>query len=104
MALNAPQHKLKLGGTYRTPEWRLRLRGQGRYAGSFRMRSGVFEGDVDSYTVVDASGVYDIPYSEGLSLTVSIDNLLDNQSRSFVGAPEIGRMTYAQLGLTFKYH
>ena len=101
VALNAPQHKLKLGGTYRIPEWGLRLRGQGRYAGSFRMRSGVFEGDVDSYTVVDASGVYDIPYGEGLSLTVSIDNLLDNKYRSFVGAPEIGRMPYAQLGLTF---
>jgi len=101
VALNAPQHKLKLGGTYRIPEWSLRLRGQARYAGSFRMRSGVFEGDVDSYTVVDASGVYDIPYGEGLSLTVSIDNLLANKYRSFVGAPEIGRMTYAQLGLTF---
>ncbi len=101
VALNAPQHKLKLGGTYRIPQWSLRLRGQTRYAGSFRMRSGVFEGDVDSHTVVDASGVYDIPYGEGLSLTVSIDNLLDNKYRSFVGAPEIGRMTYAQLGLTF---
>ena len=65
------------------------------------MRSGVFEGDVDSYTVVDASGVYDIPYREGLSLTVSIDNLLDDSYRSFVGAPQIGRMTYAQLGLRF---
>jgi len=101
VALNAPQHKLKLGGTYRISEWGLRLRGQGRYAGSFRMRSGAFEGDVDSYTVVDASGVYDIPYGEGLSLTVSIDNLFDNNYRSFVGAPEIGRMAYAQLGLTF---
>jgi iron complex outermembrane receptor protein len=64
------------------------------------MRSGVFEGDVDSYAVVDASGVYDIPHG-GLLLTVSIDNLLNNEYRSFVGAPRIGRMTHAQLGLTF---
>jgi hypothetical protein len=100
VALNAPKHKLKLGGKYRISQWRMRLSAQARYSGSFRMRSGVFEGDVDSYAVVDASGVYDIPHG-GLLLTVSIDNLLNNEYRSFVGAPRIGRMTHAQLGLTF---
>ena len=29
------------------------------------------------------------------------NNLLDNSYRAFVGAPEIGRMAYAQLGLSF---
>ncbi len=63
------------------------------------MKSGVYAGQVDAYTVLDLSVAYDLPVYEGLSLLVNVDNALDNEYRSFVGAPEIGRMAYVQLGV-----
>ena len=100
VALNAPKHKVKVGGTYRLPQWDLRLGARVRYNGSFPMNSGVYVGDIDSYTVVDASLAYDLPW-EGLSLLVNVDNLLDDAYQSFIGAPEIGRLAYVQLGVSF---
>ena len=101
VALNAPKHKVKVGGQYRVPEKGLRLGAKLRYNGSFPMNSGVFVGDIDSYTVADVSLVYDLPFDEDLSLLVNIDNVFDNEYRSFVGAPEIGRLAYVQLGVRF---
>ena len=100
VALNAPKHKVKVAGTYRLPQWDLRLGARVRYNGSFLMNSGVYVGDIDSYTVVDASLSYDLPW-EGLSLLVNVDNLLDESYQSFIGAPEIGRLSYVQLGVAF---
>ena len=87
--------------SYKMPEWNLRFGGRVRYNGGFPQNSGVWAGDVDSYTVADLNAVYDLPFGEGLSLTVNIDNVLDNSYRSFVGAPELGRLSYMQLGLAF---
>ena len=64
------------------------------------MKSGVYVGDVDAYTLLDLQAKYALPY-EGLSLLVNVDNALDNAYRAFVGAPEVGRLVYAQLGLDF---
>ena len=98
--LNAPKHKVKVAGTYRVPNYHLSLGGRVRYNGSFPMNSGVYVGAVDAYTVVDASLSYDLPW-EGLSLLVNVDNVLDSAYRSFIGAPEIGRLAYVQLGARF---
>lgn len=102
VALNAPKHKLKVGGQYRFPEWNLRLGAKLRYNGSFPMHSGVFLGDIDSYTVADVSLVYGLPFvDEDLSLLVNVNDVLDNKYRSFVGAPEIGRLSYVRPGVRF---
>ena len=101
VALNAPKHKFRVGGQYRMPAQNLRLGARLRYNGSFPMKSGVYEGKVKSYTVVDLSAAYDLPYGENLSLIVNVDNVLNNEFRAFVGAPEVGRLAYAQLGVSF---
>ena len=31
----------------------------------------------------------------------NVDNVLDNKFRAFIGAPELGRLAYVQLGLSF---
>ena len=72
-----------------------------RYSDSFTMQSGVFEGEVDSYTLLDVSASYDLPLEQDLQLQVEIDNVLDNAHEEFVGGAEIGRLIYAQLGVRF---
>ena len=101
IALNSPKHKFKLGATYKVPDVNLKLGGRLRYNGSFPMQSGVFEGEVDSYTVLDLNLVYKLPLQPDLKLRVDAGNILNNEHREFVGAPEVGRLVFAQLGVGF---
>ena len=101
IALNAPKHKLKFGSTYAFPQHGMTVGARVRYSDSFPMQSGVFEGEVDSYTLLDVSASYDLPFEQDLQLQVEIDNVLDNAHEEFVGGAEIGRLIYAQLGVRF---
>jgi outer membrane receptor for ferrienterochelin and colicins len=101
IALNAPSSKVKMGGSYLFKERGLRLGGQLRYSGSFRQDSGVYVGDVDSYAVLDLNIGYKLPVERDLRLTLDVANALDNSHREFAGAPEIGRMSFLQLGASF---
>ena len=65
------------------------------------MNSGVYVGEVDSYTVVDANIVYNLPLQYSTPLKLDVSNLLNNEHRESVGAPEIGRLAYLQLGVHF---
>jgi outer membrane receptor protein involved in Fe transport len=58
-------------------------------------------GDVDSRTTLDLSARYALPFGEGLHLLVNLDNALDNTYRSFIGAPEVGRLASARVGVDF---
>ena len=101
VALNAPMHKFNVGGTWRLPQYDLGLGARLRYSGAFPMNSGVYVGDVDASTTLDLRSRYDLPFAEGLHLLVSVDNVLDSRYRSFIGAPEVGRLAHAQLGVEF---
>jgi len=101
VALNAPKHKVKVGTNYRVPQYDLRLGARLRYNGEFPMNSGVYVGAVDSYTTLDLSARYELPFGDGLYVLANIDNTLDERYRAFIGAPRVGRMSYVQLGLDF---
>ena len=101
VALNAPKHKVKVGTKYKLPQYDLRLGARVRYNGEFPMDSGVYVGAVDSYTTVDLSARYELPVGQGLYVLANLDNVLDERYRAFIGAPEVGRMSYLQLGLDF---
>ena len=101
IALNAPQHKAKLGAAYHFAQLGLELGGQLRYTGSFPMNSGAYVGEVDSYTVMDLNLTYQLPLEQDVVLQVDASNVLDQAYRSFVGAPEVGRLVFGQVGLRF---
>ncbi|MBQ39429.1 MAG: hypothetical protein CME04_23855 [Gemmatimonadaceae bacterium] len=101
VALNAPKHKVKVGTKYSLPQYDLRLGARLRYNGEFPMDSGVYVGAVDSYTTLDLSARYELPVGDGLYLLANIDNTLDERYRAFIGAPEVGRMAYVQVGADF---
>ena len=72
-----------------------------RYTDSFRMSSGVYAGLVDTYTVLDLNLTYQLPLEQELVLQVDASNVLDRPYQSFVGAPEVGRLVFGQVGLRF---
>lgn len=101
IALNAPGNKFKLGTSYTLDQPQLTLGAQWRYVGAFRQESGVFVGDVDSYSLLDLNASYRLPFGRHLRLGVDVSNALDTKHRTFVGAPEIGRLVFGQLGVAF---
>jgi len=100
VVLNATKQKFNLGTSYDLAHLGLRVGGKARYNGGFPMNSGVYVGDVDSYTVLDLQARYELPF-DGLYLLVNVDNFLDSGYQAFVGAPEVGRLAYAQVGIDF---
>ncbi|NBC17260.1 MAG: TonB-dependent receptor [Bacteroidetes bacterium] len=102
IAMNAPQHKLSLGGEY-SIEGGLSLRAAGRYVDEFAVSSGVYQGTVPSYFLLDLGAGYDFVRTvPGLRLDVTAQNVLDNEHRQYVGAPELGRLITARLTYTLR--
>lgn len=101
VALNAPGKKFKLGTSYTFDQPQLTLGAQWRYVGAFRQQSGVFVGDVDAYTLLDLNASYLLPLGSNLRLGVDVSNALDTKHRTFIGAPELGRLVFGQLGVAF---
>lgn len=101
IALNAPGNKLKVGTSYTFDQEQLTLGAQWRYVGAFRQESGVFVGDVDAYSLLDLNASCLLPFGDNLRLGVDVSNALDNKHRTFIGAPEIGRLVFGQLGVAF---
>lgn len=104
IALNAPKHKGNLAVKYVFPSTGLQLEGSMRYRDSFPMNSGVYAGLVDSYTVFDLHSAYELPLDGAAKITLHADvsNLADKKYRSFVGAPEIGRLISGGISVRFK--
>jgi outer membrane receptor for ferrienterochelin and colicins len=103
-AVNAPMDKFHVGSRYHHSQTGIGFGGHLRYRGAYPMSSGVFAGDVESFTVIDLDVSYDLPlYSPDATATLSLNvsNLFDNMHREFIGAPEIGRMIAA--GLTVRF-
>jgi iron complex outermembrane receptor protein len=72
-----------------------------RSAAAFPVLSGVYAGEVNSYTLVDLRMGIRISAAPRASLAVAAENLLDHRHREFVGSPAIGRQILARLGIEF---
>ena len=102
LALNAPTLKLKFGGNYQLASG-LSLQASARYTEGFPVLSGPYVGDVDNYFLVDFGAGYNFDQSvPGLRVDFSVQNLLDNEHRQFVGAPTLGRMGILRLTYTIQ--
>ncbi len=101
VALNAPTTKGAISTRWSDAGMGLTLEGRVRYSDGFPMNSGVFVGDVESYTVFDANLSYKIPRISGATLSVTGNNLFDDLHREFIGAPQIGRLLMMRLQYDF---
>jgi len=101
LALNAPTFKGRGGAQY-TFRNGLSVNVAGRYTEEFPIRSGPFEGTIDSYFLLDLGAGYDLSdFTPGLRLDVNVTNVTDNEHYEFIGAPQLGRMAMARLTYSF---
>lgn len=97
VALNAPALKVKGGFAYSIPRG-LSFNASGRYTEGYPVRSGPYVGDVESYFLLDLGAGYDFDrYVPGLRFDITVQNVLNNEHREFIGAPQIGRLALARL-------
>jgi iron complex outermembrane receptor protein len=101
IVFNAPRTRAGFGITYRNPGSGLGAELRGRSVSSFPVESGVYSGRVESYTVLDASVSQQLPWLRSITLTLSVDNLLDQRHREFVGAPVLGRLLLGRVKAEF---
>ena len=102
IALNAPQNKGSVGVVWDDIQAGFSAEAKLRMTEDFPMNSGVFVGDVDGYTVLDASVAYKLDrWLQGASIGLTATNLFDNVHREFVGAPYMGRLLLARLTYQF---
>jgi outer membrane receptor for ferrienterochelin and colicins len=102
VTLNAPANKAMVALRYNnnTPQpygWELR----GRYVAGFPVASGVYNGSVPTYTLLDANLALRVPTTKDVTLSISAQNLLDKKHQEFVGVPALGRFIMTQLRYSF---
>lgn len=110
VTLNAPSSKGSLGVTYRSESRGLDAGLRARFQDGFPASSGVYEGlaclagapsatdpCVEGYTLLDGHLSYRMPFAEGLTAQLSVQNLTDESYRSFPGVPDVGRMALLRL-------
>jgi len=101
IALNAPGLKGSFSARWDDAQTGLALEGRVRYTDGFPMNSGVYVGDLESYTVFDANLNYRLPMIPGATFSVTGTNLFDELHQEFIGAPEIGRLLMFRLQYEF---
>jgi iron complex outermembrane receptor protein len=101
IALNAPTLKGSFGARWADAGIGLALEGRVRYSDGFPMNSGVYVGDVEAYTVFDASLAYRLGFFPGASFNVTANNIFDNVHQEFIGAPALGSLVMFKLQYDF---
>lgn len=101
LALNAPSFKAKGGFNYSVPNG-IAFGASGRFMQGFPVESGPYLGEVDDFFLLDVSAGYDLNnFFRGLRFDLAVSNLLNNEHREFIGAPQLGRLIMGQVNLTF---
>jgi iron complex outermembrane receptor protein len=95
--LNAPGNKIALSVQYRAPERGYDVELRGRYIEGFPHETGVFIGEVQTYSVFDLNLGYDLPFSKGTRWSINALNILDKKHREFIGAPILGRLILTRI-------
>ncbi|MDT8342145.1 MAG: TonB-dependent receptor [Longimicrobiales bacterium] len=101
IALNAPQNKGSVGFRWSDVTRGVTFDGRARFTQGFAMNSGVFIGDVDGFTSVDANAMYRLPWAPGASVGLTVTNLFDDAHQEFIGAPQVGRLLLARIQYEF---
>jgi outer membrane receptor for ferrienterochelin and colicins len=101
VALNAPANKGSVGLRWSDRNRGLSVNSQLRFVDGFPMNSGVYVGDVESYTVVDLGLSWRVPTLRGTMFTIQAQNILNDEHQQFIGAPTMGRLVTGRVSYTF---
>ena len=111
VALNAPKDKFGASLAYRGMDNGFNSEVRVRYTGKFPVNSADYvglqciggggEACVDAFTLFDVTLGYALPTIRGASLQLAVTNLFDEDYRSFVGVPKVGRLALLRLKYEF---
>ena len=101
IALNAPANKFGANVQYINANLGLGAGVRMNFVAGFPVNSGVYVGDVESYSTIDVNAGYEIPFATRPRLSLTVQNLLGTEYQPFIGAPEIGRLSLIRLTQTF---
>jgi len=95
--LNAPRDRASLRVEYANQALGITAGVRGRYVRSFPVKNGEYDGYVGAYALVDVAAGLSVPWWPAATLTLTVQNVLDNRHIEFVGAPELGRFFLTRL-------
>ena len=101
IALNAPKNKFGANVQYNNINLGLAAGVRMNFVAGFPVNSGVYIGEVESYSTIDLNAGYDIPFGPSPRLSLTVQNVLNNMYQPFIGAPDIGRLSLVRLTQTF---
>lgn len=101
ISLNLPKTRSSFSIRYEGADPGYSAEARMRRQRGFYANAGVYAGDVEGYTVLDAQVRFPVPGLPRASAALTATNLLDDRHQEFVGAPEIGRLVVA--GLTYAF-
>ena len=94
---NSPEHKVSGGVSYLRERWNVNLRA--RWYDEFRWVDGIFQGDVEAYTVADVFGSYRL--NEHWLVGAHVSNAFDNEHWESWGGDLIGRRALAYVTVSW---
>ena len=99
--LSAPRNKGALAVSYRPPASWWGVWAQGLAVETYPVKSGVFQGTIPGYAVLNLGATVSLPMRREISLALTATNLLNNVHQEYVGAPAIGRLIVARVQAEF---
>jgi iron complex outermembrane receptor protein len=101
LSLNVPQHKASLSLQYTEPSSGIQGTARYRFIDGHRVKSGVYEGRINPYGLIDLAVRVPIPLPLNPHFVFSVRNALDHKHVEYVGGAAIGRLLTGNLQLTF---
>lgn len=102
ISLNMPKTRSSVSIRYEDSDSGYSAEARMRRQRGFHANAGVYAGDVEGYTVLDARVGFPVPGLPRASAALIGTNLLDDRHQEFIGAPEIGRLVVASLTYAFR--
>lgn len=96
--VNAPKNKFTGKLKYSNPHAGFNARARFRFVDAFPVQSGVFNGDIEKYGVVDLN--FDYEFAKNTTAALTVQNVFDNRHIEFIGAPELGRLSILRITRT----
>jgi len=99
--LSAPRNKGALAVRYHAPTGWWGVWAQGVAVETYPVKSGVFQGTIPGYAVMNLGATMQVPGRREISLAVTATNLFNHVHQEYIGAPAIGRLVTARVQAEF---
>ncbi|HEY6829484.1 MAG TPA: TonB-dependent receptor [Gemmatimonadaceae bacterium] len=101
VALNAPRHKGSLALRFHDDVRAFGAELRGRHVSAFPVHAGVYNRDVATYNLLDATTTWRPRWTPGLTWGVTATNLLNHSHYEFAGGAALGRLVVTRVQYDF---